>query len=793
MRSEDNSGAEIPEAEESLAEAPPPPWLRALLCGGAFGLLLLALADATVEITENGDVWWGMAAGRYITEHREIPRADVFSHTFAGRPWINPEWLTHVLYYNLYHHLGENSLVVLRGGLIVLIFGAALALCVMRSRSWLVSLPVVAFGAWVCRVFLDCRPQLFTFLYSVLLLLILHLFRRRGQQKLLFLIPLILFVWAQQHGGFIFGILLLAGNLAAESGKRLLRLPSDPLPWDKIRSLAVVTLIAALAVLANPWTYEAYVHPLSFSKAGGSNAYLEITSEWVPPRLVAGDPASPVRFWVLLLLAAVVILPVALVRWRSFDFNDVGLAAVLALVFALQHRRFIPLFTILTLPLLAWAIRFWVDWLLHGRDGRSRWRPGSPLPAGAARRLRRLATAAGVGAWLLFAFLPPLRLLKIHRSYAAYLYGDIPGNTLFRANTFHLYYPEQAIRFLRQAGVSGHMFNFFNWGGYLQFFLPEQPVFIDGRGWTVYDERHYGSYLNVHWAYRGWSEVLDRFDVSYALVHRQINEALVQALDRDPRWRWVFANYNSAIFLRDGPENRDLLDRFAARELPLPEGAMTYFLYGRDAAKDGDFEQAASDFARAVALFPEDGELRDRLIEALVAAGRVEEAESELSRAREEAEDSAPIVLAAARLEAAAGRGDEVSRIFRDVVGRWPGHLELVDRMLAIDPERGRGAIEEAYRGDPRRPWLRYLMGRLAELDGELERAGQFYFAEGEAASRGAVNRWSDDYRRMLRSQQHLDRVRGRLTRPARPKATAEAAPVRPRESPPGRSRTPAG
>ena len=61
----------------------------------------------------------------------------------------------------------------------------------------MISLLVVAAGAWVCRPFLDTRPQLFTFLYSILLLYLLHLFRRRGR-NLLYLIPFIMLVWTQQ-------------------------------------------------------------------------------------------------------------------------------------------------------------------------------------------------------------------------------------------------------------------------------------------------------------------------------------------------------------------------------------------------------------------------------------------------------------------------------------------------------------------------------------------------------------------------------------------------------------------
>ena len=115
---------------------------------------------------------------------------------------------------------------------------------------------------------------------------------------------------------------------------------------------------------------------------------------------------------------------------------------------------------------------------------------------------------------------------------------------------------------------------------------------------------------------------------------------------------------------------------------------------------------------------------------------------------------SAAVELAAAGLEAAAGRAENVREIYRQVLRRWPQHPALIDEMLAADSELAKSAIEEAYQADPRRPWMRYLMARLAESGGDFQRAAQLYEGEGSAAAQAG------DYRRMLRSQQALDRAR---------------------------------
>ncbi len=535
---------------------------RWLLYAGAAGLLLLAVVEAVLHVVGHDDLWWNLATGRYISEHGEIPATDVFSHTFADNHWVNLEWLSHVLFYNLWQHLGESSLLALRAGMIALIFAVVLGLCLIRSRgSWLISLLVVAFGAGVCRQFLDARPQLFTFLFAALVLLLLELFRRHGRRKPLFLIPLILLLWTQLHGGYIFGLLVLLGNLGAELGKKLLQLPAGELSWRDLRLLAVVTLLAAAAIAVNPWTVEAYTHPFDMSElVGGGNAFLSVI-EWKPPSFLKAEHFSPLSFWPFLLLVALALLPIAIVRWRSFDCNDVGLVAVLAVFFALQHRRFIPLFVLLTLPSLAWAVRFWIDYFFHGRKNRDTWSPDSSLPAAAAERVRGVAVWIALAAWIFFALTGVNRINWLRARYSG-------GESLVRINLHYPYYPDAAIEWIRETGIPGRMVNLYNWGGFLHFFLPEHKTFIDGRAQTVYGDDFYLTYLKVHFARRDWKQILEHYGVTWALLHQQTQADLFHAMNRDPEWTLVFVHDTSAVFLAEVDENLELLTHLRSRRLP---------------------------------------------------------------------------------------------------------------------------------------------------------------------------------------------------------------------------------
>src|SRR5437016_10640273 len=40
------------------------------------------------------DIWWHLHNAEYLFQHHQFPRADMYSFTVAGHPWINHEWLS---------------------------------------------------------------------------------------------------------------------------------------------------------------------------------------------------------------------------------------------------------------------------------------------------------------------------------------------------------------------------------------------------------------------------------------------------------------------------------------------------------------------------------------------------------------------------------------------------------------------------------------------------------------------------------------------------------------------------
>src|SRR5437016_1284045 len=68
-------------------------------------LTMLAFLLVTLEfIMTRGsvldpDIWWHLRNAEYLFQHHQLPRADMYSFTVAGHPWINHEWLAEIPYY----------------------------------------------------------------------------------------------------------------------------------------------------------------------------------------------------------------------------------------------------------------------------------------------------------------------------------------------------------------------------------------------------------------------------------------------------------------------------------------------------------------------------------------------------------------------------------------------------------------------------------------------------------------------------------------------------------------------
>src|SRR6185295_13951167 len=151
------------------------------------------------------DFFWHLLAGQRMLETGHVPRADEFTFTSAGSPWIDTTWLFQVAAALAHAAGGWAVLDLLKVAVVTAAFALALFAAARRKATF--AAPVLALpGVVAAQERFTLRPEIVSFLLLAGLLVLLG--ERRRYPALLGLVPLLFALWANVHS-------LVAAGLAA--------------------------------------------------------------------------------------------------------------------------------------------------------------------------------------------------------------------------------------------------------------------------------------------------------------------------------------------------------------------------------------------------------------------------------------------------------------------------------------------------------------------------------------------------------------------------------------------------
>ena len=457
------------------------------------------------------DLWWHLAAGREILARRAVPTTDDFSFTFAGHPWMHHEWLWGTGYWLVYR-IAPDAVALTNLALLFAIFAVWFGLARRHSGSSLGAGIALWGAAATSHWFLDIRP------HEVTLLFVGVVVATRAHPRARWLWTPLMALWCNLHGGFVFGmgaIGLFALVETAESSLAEGRLRIDATLW-----LGVA--LAALAFLCNPWGYRILEYPVAYLD---SDSPFRAILEWQPPPFDLDPRGFSGRFFWLLGAAAAGGALELRARIRggraSGDVYLVSLAAVTCSM-ALTSRRFIPLFALVSLPLVA--------------------RLSATLVGQVSQRLPERARALGERA------LPALAL-----AVAVLLWHDVRlfPHPLARWTESYLY-PKAALRYAEALGAGPRVLNYYNWGGYMMLHAPELKVLIDGRANTLYSEKLYNDYVAMISDRDGLAGRLAVYAPDLALLPGGPQSLANTLVSPQYGWALVYADDVAAVLLPPG-------------------------------------------------------------------------------------------------------------------------------------------------------------------------------------------------------------------------------------------------
>lgn len=489
---------------------------------GAFLAFLFFYATAPIA---DLDFWWHLKSGEIMVENGGLLQLDPFTFTDDGvvssreTLILKGYWLWQIVAYGLYSALGFNGIFLLN----FLTVGAMVAVVIQEMRRQQVEYPLaillITLGFYLFRYnfFLE-RPQVVSFLFMAILLALLARVRDGG--RLGWSLPLLMLVWPSLHGGFVVGdIVLLCFAIGA-----MLEYRHD-LP--RLRPLLFWVAAGVAASLLNPNGVLVFVELFSFHNSQLMTWVAEYQSSW---KIFQQGSRSVVVLWLLIALYG---LGVWLSRRLYWPELIVGLFLA---YFSCKYIRNIGFFAVAMLPPIGF-------YLQSGLDRRG-WR----LPLVGKYLVVLIATAG-----LIWQANDDLQKQKNGASISGV-------------------FPEESSRFILSSGLSGRMFNGYNFGGYQIWRLyPQHQVFIDGRGLdadVVLDWRLItGASLKEREGRKEYEVLLDYYGIDYVVqshLHPDNGRLtpLLKFLLNKPEWIPVYADYQSYILVRNSGKNASVIERY---------------------------------------------------------------------------------------------------------------------------------------------------------------------------------------------------------------------------------------
>jgi hypothetical protein len=257
---------------------------------GALIALVGALA-LCLDRFHNGDFYLSLNSGRFIAEHG-FATHDPFSTISQGGTWLNQQWLSELAFFRVSEVFGPTGLTVLYAVLITAPLALLLWLC--RRKGWQMLVAVATFYFPGVLAVIHPRAAGFTVLiFTVLVALLVWLWGRsnsRTGRRHAWLAPLAILalfaLWANLHGGFIAGLLLLGLATVGMAIDNWRGIPGS-VPLSRIVALGLVAILAAVTVtVATPLGAAIWDYLLSFQNQAISLASTEWESAFSSPLAV---------------------------------------------------------------------------------------------------------------------------------------------------------------------------------------------------------------------------------------------------------------------------------------------------------------------------------------------------------------------------------------------------------------------------------------------------------------------------------------------------------------------------
>ncbi len=456
------------------------------------------------------DIWWHLRNAGYQLQAHAFLHHDLYSFTTPGASWMNHEWLAELPFYAGWRLLGLRGLVLVTLITLEAIFLAVFYLAYRQADEIKPALPVALLAVFLSTISFGPRTLLFGWLCLLAELHVLQAFLDRPprtQRKAAWLLPLLFLVWVNTHGSWLIGMVVLFAF--ASCGWARVQLGSvECAGWsrEQRRTLLIAVSGSVAALFVNPYGWRLVFYP--FNLAFRQKLNIANVEEWVS--LDFHSPRGHV-----LLIALTLLFFAQLARREKRVWAPYELAYIAIGVYsAFTYSRFLFLAAILICPLLAKEIR-----------GLGPYQAEKNKP------------------WLNAGILCGLMIFAA-RQRQGQIETSGPNGRAF---------PEQALPYLRAFQPQGRVLNDYLWGGYLEFYTPHIPTFVDSRVDIFEYAGVFKDYLDVI-RLKNSLGILDKYKIRYVLFQK--DAPLVYLLQNTQAWKTDYEDGSTILLERASQASR---------------------------------------------------------------------------------------------------------------------------------------------------------------------------------------------------------------------------------------------
>lgn len=489
-------------------------------------IFFVAIFLFSLHPIRESDTGFIIRTGEYVWNTLSVPHADIFSFTAPNAPWVAHYWLPGLLFFFFYSLFGAWGVILFVGGIGFLTFFTIFKTVRLFSKTlWI---PFVIFFFFFSLTFdlWSARPQIFSYLFTSLLLYTIFSFKKNRVFKKLLIFPPLLFLWANTHAGVILGIALLLIFFVSEVIRER-RFYSKELLHK-----GFVVFSSIFLTLLNPNGFSL----LSYSRDIASTAKELGVMEWFS--ILDRFSTWQAKAFILLMCVSTVFVLWNIVKRKKnflrFDFFEIVLVLFMFVLpfISIRHVIFFP---IALFPLFLWTLEWHYEKEVIRVEGLLRNSFSIPLVF-----LLILCTIAGG--------------VLLTRDV---VFGAVDERVL----------PVGAVNFIIREHLSGPFFNLEH-GGYLIWKLwPEEKVFLDGRN-EVYKGLPTKEYISVARQEGDWRKIIDdKYNINGMILWYRppldvFANNLVVSLLRENKFALVYWDDAAIMLVRNNEINKNTIAKW---------------------------------------------------------------------------------------------------------------------------------------------------------------------------------------------------------------------------------------